>query len=203
MADSFLKIAYDQIGPDSCDLYAKWSKTYDSEVYSHGYVKPQRCAKVLTQFSSDRDTPLLDYGCGTGFSGEALKTEGFTTIQGCDISKEILALTGEESIYSVLKYFDPDKAPEIAAGMFHAIAAIGVISVGAAPPSTFDLILDLLAPKGLFVFPLSNHALADPSFEVKVKEYTDSSRLELLLKEYGDHLPWVGLKSNVYVLKKA
>ena len=203
MADSFLNIAYDQGGSDSRDLYAKWSKTYDSEVYSNGYVKPQRCAKVLTQFSSDLKTPLLDYGCGTGFSGEALKTEGFTTIQGCDISKEMLALADEKSIYSVLKYFDPDKAPEIAAGMFHAIAAIGVISVGAAPPSTFDLIIELLAPKGLFFFSFNDHALADPSFKAKVKEYTDSSRIELLFKEYGDYQHGVCLKSNVYVLKKA
>ena len=117
--------------------------------------------------------------------------------------KEMLALADDIFIYSALKYFDPDKAPEIAAGMFHAIAAIGVISVGAAPPSTFDLILELLAPKGLFFFSFNDHALTDPSFKAKVKEYTDSSRIELLFKEYGDYQHGVCLKSNVYVLKKA
>lgn len=203
MADRFLKTVYHLGQFDSRDFYAKWSKTYDSEVSSNGYVTPQRCAKALAQFSSDLNTPVLDYGCGTGLSGQALFAEGFTTIHGYDISKEMLALANAKSIYSVLKCFDPGKVPEIAAGMFHAIAAIGVISVGAAPPSTFDLIFDLLAPKGLFVFSFNDHALADPSFEAKVKEYTDSSRVEILFEEYGDHLPGAGLKSNVYVLKKA
>ena len=203
MADRFLNIVYDHSVADSRDLYAKWSNSYDSEVLSNGYVTPQRCAKALAQFSSDLKTPVLDYGCGTGLSGEALRAEGFTTIHGYDISKEMLALADEKSIYNVLKCFDPDKGPEIAAGMFHAIAAIGVISVGAAPPSTFDLIFDLLAPKGLFVFSFNDHALADPSFEARFKEYTDSARVEILFKEYGDHLPGAGLKSNVYVTKKA
>ena len=182
MTDRFLNIAYDQSGSDSHDLYAKWSKTYDSELSSNGNVTPQRCAKALAQLSSDFNTPVLDYGCGTGLPGKALSAEGFTTIHGYDISEEMLALADEKSIYSVLKCFDPDIGPEIDAGMFHAIAAIGVISVGAAPPSTFDLIFDLLAPKGLFVFSFNDHALADPSFEAKVKEYTDSSRVDLLLR---------------------
>ena len=203
MADKFLNIVYDHCGTDSRDLYAKWSRTYDSEVSSNGYITPQRCAKALAQFSSDLKTPVLDYGCATGLSGEALRAEGFTTIHGYDISKEMLSLADEKSIYHVLKCFDPDKGPEIPAGLFHAIAAIGVISVGAAPPSTFDLIFDLLAPKGLFVFSFNDHALTDPSFEAKFKDYTDTALVELLFKEYGDHLPGAGLKSNVYVMKKA
>ena len=203
MADKFLNIVYDHCGTDSRDLYAKWSRTYDSEVSSNGYITPQRCAKALAQFSSDLKPPVLDYGCGTGLSGEALCAEGFTTTQGYDISREMLALADEKSICNLLKCFDPSKGPEIAASMFHVITEVGVISVGTAPPSTFDFIFDPLAPKVLFVFSSNDHALADPSFEAKVKEYIDSSSSELLLKEYGDHLPGVDLNSNIYILKKA
>ena len=87
MADKFLNIVYDHGNTDSRDLYAKWSRTYDSEVSSNGYVTPQRCAKALAQFSSDLKIPVLAYRCGTGLSGEALRAEGFTTIHGYDISK--------------------------------------------------------------------------------------------------------------------
>ena len=203
MADRFLNIVYDQGRTDPRNLYAKWSKTYDNKVSLNGYLTSQHCAKALAQFSNELNTPVLDYGCGTRLSGEALRAEGFTTIQGRDLSKEMLALANAKSIYSVLKCFDPGKGPELAADMFHVIAAVGVISVGAEPPPTFDFIFDLLAPKGLFVFSFNDHAFADPSFEAKVKEYIDSSSADLLLKEYGDHLPGAGLKSNVYVLKKA
>ena len=140
MAEKFLKIVYGQIGCDTRDLYAKWSKTYDNEVSSKGYVTPKRCAKALAQFSNDLNTPKLDYRCGTGLSSEALCAEGFTTIHDYDISTEMPALADEKSIDSVLRCFDPDKGIEISAGAFNVIAAIGVISVDAAPPSTFDLI---------------------------------------------------------------
>ena len=55
----------------------------------------------------------------------------------------------------------------------------------------------------LFVFSFNDHSLADPAFEAQVKDYIGTSRAELMFKEYGDHLPGAGLKSNVYVLKKA
>ena len=168
----------------------------------NGYVTPKRCAKALAQLSSDLNTPVLDYACGTRLSGGALCAEGFTTIHSYDSSREMLALVDERSIYSVFKCFDPDKGPEIAAGMFHVIVAVGVISVGAALPSTLDFIFHLLTPKGLFLFSFNDHALADPSFEGKVNEYVYSSHTGLLFKEYGDHIPGADLKSNVYVLKK-
>ena len=203
MADRFLNIVYDQGRTDPRNLYTKWSKTYDIKVSLNGYLTLQRCAKALAQFSNELNTPELDYGCGTRLSGEALCAEGFTTTQGYDISREMLAVADEKSICNLLKCFDPGKGPEIAASMFHVIAAVGLISVGTAPPSTFDFIFDPLAPKVLFVFSSNDHALADPSFEAKVKEYIDSSSSGLLLKEYGDHVPGADLKSNIYVLKKA
>ena len=152
MADKFLDKVYDLGGNDPRDIYAKWSGTYDSEVSSHGYATPARCAKALSQFVPDLIEDVLDYGCGTGLSGEALRAEGFVNLHGFDISKEMLALADDKSIYSTLTCFDPEDGPPIPKGQFQTIAAIGVIGVGAAPLSTFDLLMDLLPPEGLFVF---------------------------------------------------
>ena len=64
MADKFLDKVYDLGGNDPRDIYAKWSGTYDSEVSSHGYATPARCAKALSQFVPDLIEDVLDYGCG-------------------------------------------------------------------------------------------------------------------------------------------
>ncbi len=190
MTDRFLDKVYDQSRDGSRDIYVKWSETYDSKVYSNDYMTPQLYAKASAQFVSDLNATVLDYGDGTWLLVEALRAEGFTTLHGYDIYKEILALADGKSIYSVLKCFDPEEGPEISAGMLHAISAIGVISEGAAPPSTFASILDLLATDGLFVFSFDDSALADPEFESKVKKY-------------GDQMPGTRLKAKFNFMKKA
>ena len=62
--------------------------------------------------------------------------------------------------------------------------------------------MDGLGPKGLFVLSFNEHALEDPANEAKIQSHLDSGNASLLFKEYGDHLPGIGLKSNVYVLEK-
>ena len=59
-----------------------------------------------------------------------------------------------------------------------------------------------LGAGGRLVLSFNDHALADPQHEAKLAHYTDSGQAKLLFKEYGDHLPGIGVKSNVYVLAK-
>ena len=203
MADSFLDKVHDQSRDTSRDLYAKWSETFHCKVSSNGFVTPQRCAKALAQFVSDLNVPILDYGCLTELAGEAVRAECPTILHGYNISKEMLALADDKSIYSVLNSFDPDEGLEISAGIFHAISAIRVISLGPAPPSTFYLIFNLLTPDGQLVFSFNYRALEGPAFAAKVKGFTASSRAKFLFKECGEHPPDFELKTKVYVMKKA
>ena len=55
------------------NLYQDWAATYEQEVRANGYVTPTRCAHALANLAADKRAPLLDLGCGTGLSGEALK----------------------------------------------------------------------------------------------------------------------------------
>ena len=52
-------------------------------------------------------------------------------------------------------------------------------------------------------FSYNDHALADPKHEAAVAEWTDCGAAALIFKEYGDHLPGIDLKSNVYILEKS
>ena len=61
------------------DLYDDWAATYDAEIGDNGYATPGRCAEALKQFSQDLSQPVLDFGCGTGLSGLALRLAGCET----------------------------------------------------------------------------------------------------------------------------
>ena len=199
--EDFLDKVYANTSDDTRDLYAQWSTSYDQEVAENGYATPSRVAKALASHVEDLRTPVLDYGCGTGLSGMALRKVGFSNLHGIDVSKEMVTIAKEKKAYQTLRVFDPNAEPPLKTGEFEIITAIGVIGIGAAPLTIFDTIISLLVPGGLFAFSFNDHTLADPAFEAKVSDSVDTGEAKLILREYGDHLPGAGLKSNVYILK--
>lgn len=184
-------------------LYDDWAASYESEIAENGYATPGRCAAALAQFSGDLTAPVLDFGCGTGLSGLALKLAGFPVIDGMDLSPEMLAEARNKGIYRDLSVVSGDGTPQIPQGEYQAIAAIGVIGVGAAPIGVLDDLIQALPKGGYCVFSFNDHALQDPVHEARVMEWTDCGAARLLFREHGDHLPGINVKSNVYVLEKA
>lgn len=202
MTKGFLNKAYTaRTAAQTRDLYDDWSASYDAEIAENGYATPRRCAQALAARMDDLTAPILDFGCGTGLSGLALKLAGFETIDGLDLSAEMLAEAGKKDVYRTLAQIGPDTPLPHAPGDYAAIAAIGVI--GAAPISVLDTLMNGLASGGKLVFSLNDHALAVPENEARVNEWLDCGAARLLSKEYGDHLPGIDLKSNVYILEKA
>ena len=202
MSTKFLNQAYGISTLDSRDLYTAWSESYDTEVHENGYVTPLRVAEALERHVQDKNTAVLDYGCGTGLSGQALLNVGFQALDGVDVTPAMVDLAREKGIYRNLDVFSPQDGPNIAPGSYSVIAAIGVIGAGAAPLSVFDTIMDLLPSMGYFAFSFNDHTLDDPAYEAKVLEYTQTKRAQLLFCEYGPHLPGKNMNSNVYIIVK-
>ncbi|MEL6466077.1 MAG: methyltransferase domain-containing protein [Pseudomonadota bacterium] len=182
-------------------LYDDWAASYEAEVAENGYATPGRCAKALRAHVADLNAPILDFGCGTGLSGLALKLAGFELIDGVDLSAEMLEGASTKSVYRHLDQIEANGA--LPRSDYSAIAAIGVIGAGAAPISVLHTLMQALPGAGKLVFSFNDHALEDPVNEQGISQWTDCGAARLLFKEHGDHLPGIGLKSNVYVLEKA
>ena len=162
MTDKMIQNAYGLDGADATrTFYDKWAGTYDDEVAENGYASPARAAAALRDAVDDPARPVLDIGCGTGISGLALRDAGFTTLDGCDFSAEMLARAKEKGLYRTLFNTDLEDPFPFEPGAYAHIAAIGVLNPGHAPATTLDEILGLLDPGGLFVFTLNDHALSD------------------------------------------
>ncbi len=183
------------------EIYAKWAETYDDDVSGAGYVTPIRIAEALAAAIPDKTAPVLDYGCGTGLSGVALDEVGFTTIDGTDISPEMLEFAEKTGVYRRLWTTDPSAEPSVAKGDYAAITATGVVSLGAAPPDLLATLLALLAPGGLLALSYNDATLEDRSYLDAMAAAT-AGPAELLTEEYGAHLPGKDMKSTVYVLRK-
>ena len=202
MTENFLDRVYAARGEDQTrDIYDKWAASYEAEVKENGYATPGRCARALKKVVPDLTAPLLDFGCGTGLSGLALRLAGFTTIDGVDLSAEMLGQAAAKGVYRETRQVTGNVVLE--KGRYPAIAAIGVIGSGAAPISVLDTLMKALGAGGRLVFSFNDHTLEDPVYEGRINEWTDCSAARLIFRERGDHLPGIGMKSNVYILEKA
>lgn len=204
MSDKFLKDTYDlSSARETRDHYQKWAASYDDEVGEHGYITPDRVAAALKTFVSDDHIPVLDYGCGTGLSGVALDKAGFRVIDGMDPTPKMLEQAAEKGVYRTLIGFEISDPEPVKAGSYTAITAIGVIGSGAAPPETFDLLMNALPSKGYLAFSFNDYTLADHTYTSRLNDWLDMGHARLLFREHGPHLPGMDMKSDVYVVEKA
>lgn len=191
---------------DTKALYADWASSYEDDVTAMAYATPDRIARALLAQTPDRSQPVLDFGCGTGLSGEALFRKGFTTLDGTDITPEMLALartktTSQGNLYRKLWQGTPG---DVAAspGDYNIIVATGVISLGAAPPEMLGVLLAALAPGGLFAFSYNDPTLEDSSYTDALQSVLDNGTAEQVFREHGPHLSEKVTGSDVIVLRR-
>lgn len=200
MADKpFLAKVYDLKGDGVRDYYDKWADTYEAEVSANAYATPARCAAALAATGVDKTTPILDFACGTGLSGEALHGAGFTTIDGMDISDGMLAKARAKGLYRTLTKVSAEVPPPVAQGSYAIITAIGAIGPGAAPAEVIAPLIAALPSGGLFVISLNDVALEHAEFPAAL----DLPTIALVSEERGPHLPGMDIQSTVTVYRKA
>ena len=205
MADDRKKLgaAYQLTNPDQArDFYQGWAEGYDAEIASNEYVTPRRCAEALIRHAAAPWAPLMDLGCGTGISGLALKAAGFECIDGYDFNQAMLDQAAGKDIYRALAIADLSRPLEIAEGAYQNAAAIGCITPEYMPPTVLDEILAKLPRGGCLAFSVNDHSAADGTIVGRIMTLTDCGAADLVFREYGEHLPGIGLKATVYVLKK-
>jgi predicted TPR repeat methyltransferase len=196
----FLGTVYAARTPDEVrSLYDAWAETYDAEIAEAGYATPARVAAALTASGADRAAPVLDFGCGTGLSGAALKLVGFREIDGADISPEMLARAKAKGVYRRLLRLNP-KGP-LPSG-YATVAAVGVIGPGAAPLSVLPGLASGLPRGGLFGFSFNDHALTLPDHVAAIPALVEAGVARVAFEERGEHLPGIAVKSTVYVLER-
>ena len=112
-------------------IYDEWASDYDRNLADWGYEAPVVGAAKLRAMAGDAvgAAAVLDAGCGTGLTGEALRAAGFQTIDGADLSEDSLALAGQRGIYRDLSAVDFTQLPSpLTAGGYDAVFCVGVMS---------------------------------------------------------------------------
>ena len=97
---------------------------------------------------------------------------------------------------------EPGTLGHIKRGDYAIIVATGVVSLGAAPPETLDMLVEAIGPGGLLAFSFNGATLADRSYTDRLDVALLAPDIELVYEQDGPHLPAKNMTSTVYVLRR-
>ncbi|MDQ0315303.1 class I SAM-dependent DNA methyltransferase [Amorphus orientalis] len=138
-------------GPDACrDIYADWAGQYDQDTVGFGYVGPALVAETLAKVA-DTSTRILDAGCGTGLAGAELAKQGFTRIDGIDVSPEMLEEARGKGVYGELAEADMTRRFPLEDDAYDGAVCVGVFTNGHVGPDAIREIARVVKPGGMIV----------------------------------------------------
>ena len=136
------------------DIYDRWAKDYDGNLeQEHGWRGPQAVAAQVL-IAAEPSARVLDAGVGTGLVGTLLAKEGFSHVDGCDISDGMLDRAREKGDYKQLFVAELGTPLSIDSDTYDLVCASGVFTHGHAPANSFDELVRIVRPGGDIIFTL-------------------------------------------------
>ncbi len=143
-------------------LYRDWAQTYDITMMDGlRYRSPTLVAHMLGEHLADRNAAVLDIGCGTGLAGQVLAGLGFTTIDGLDISPEMVQVAQDRGVYRHFLAADLNQALDIADAQYDGATCCGTFTHGHIDAGCLDELFRILRPGAPFAFTVK-HEVWEP-----------------------------------------
>ena len=89
--------------------YQNWTdkNKYNKDMVDWKYTAPQETVSVLKKYALNKNSKILDAGCGTGLVGIELKKYGYSNIEGVDFSQSMLDLV-PQNIYKKIEKIEQE-----------------------------------------------------------------------------------------------
>ncbi|MEO8856058.1 MAG: class I SAM-dependent methyltransferase [Burkholderiaceae bacterium] len=178
-AARLLERAYALDGAESSRaLYRDWAETYD-ETMLQGlrYLSPGKVADLLEAHLPDRTAAVLDIGCGTGLCGHGLAAHGFTTIDGLDVSPEMMEVAARLGAYRHFLAADLNQPLDIASDSYAGMSCSGTFTHGHVDARCLDELFRVLAPGAPFAFTVKREVWESLGFKDKLAALIEGGRI--------------------------
>jgi predicted TPR repeat methyltransferase len=189
------KIGYDEAyslktPEDSIKLYKKWAQNYDEDfALNSNYISPEIISNFFNKHAKNTDTPILDVGAGTGLVGEYLYKKGNKSIIGIDISSEMLEQAKLKGCYSSLVEADITKKIPLKSNSIGSVVSAGTFTHGHVGPDSFDELLRITKPGGLFILSINSKVFIKNGFQEKFIRIKNRISVPIFneFKAHGEH----------------
>ena len=169
-------------------LYRDWAETYDATMLDGlQYLSPATVAHLLDVHLPDHAAPVLDVGCGTGLAGQSLFERGFGTIDGLDVSPEMMQVAGRRGIYRAFIAADLHQALPIADASYGGAIGSGIFTHGHVDARCLDELFRVLRPGAPFAFTVKLEVWEPLGFKDKLASLMDCGSITELAFTHDRH----------------
>jgi predicted TPR repeat methyltransferase len=129
------------------EVYRDWAVHYDLDVFGTlCFIGTDRIVDLLAEHVPDRESAVLDLGCGTGAAGVRLQSLGFRVVDGVDISPDMLAIAATKGAYRALIEADLERPLAVPDAAYDAAVSAGTFTSGHVGPAAVPGIVRVLRP---------------------------------------------------------
>ena len=155
--------------------YQDWTDNnkYNKDMVDWNYTAPQETVSVLKKYALNKNSNILDAGCGTGLVGIQLKKYGYLNIEGVDFSQSMLNLV-PQNIYKKIEKIDLNKPLKFKNNIYDVVMCVGTFTYGHVKPHALDEIIRITKNKGLICFTVNEGIYEEYGFDKKIKELTNN-----------------------------
>ena len=155
--------------------YQDWTDNnkYDKDIVDWNYTAPQETVSVLKKYALNKNSKILDAGCGTGLVGIELKKYSYLNIEGVDFSQSMLDLV-PQNIYKKIEKIDLNKPLKFKNNIYDVVMCVGTFTYGHVKPHALDEIIRITKNKGLICFTVNEGIYEEYGFDKKIKELTNN-----------------------------
>ena len=162
------------------ERYDQWAELYDKDVEDDlGFTGPLTVAEALAA-RMDKSSVILDAGAGTGAVGVVLDKLGFSHITAIDLSLGMLEVASSKGAYESLQREVLGETLGFEDDAFDATICVGTLTIGHAPPSSFDEFLRVTKTGGLIIFGMRPDAYEGGGFKEKQDSLESEGRWKLV-----------------------
>ena len=155
--------------------YQGWTDNnqYNKDMVDWNYTAPKETVSILKKYVFNKNSKILDAGCGTGLVGIELKKYGYSNIEGVDFSQNMLDLV-PQSIYKKIEKIDLNKALKFKDNIYDAIMCVGTFTYGHVKPQALDELIRITKNKGFICFTINEGIYEEYGFDNKIKELSNN-----------------------------
>ena len=155
--------------------YQDWTDNnkYNKDMVDWNYTAPQETVSVLKKYALNKNSKILDAGCGTGLVGIELKKYSYLNIEGVDFSQSMLDLV-PQNIYKKIEKIDLNKPLKFKNNIYDVVMCVGTFTYGHVKPHALDEIIRITKNKGLVCFTINEGIYEEYGFDKKIKELTNN-----------------------------
>ena len=155
--------------------YQNWTNNnkYNKDMIDWNYTAPQETASILKKYALNKNSKILDAGCGTGLVGIELKKYGYLNIDGVDFSQDMLDLV-PRGIYKIIEKVDLNKLLKFKNNTYDVVMCVGTFTYGHVMPKALDELIRITKNKGLICFTINEGIYEEYGFDNKIKELSSN-----------------------------